>query len=103
MDFLCRQTNGNLSEEENNRRTEVKLKAFIGVVQYCTEIACRRKMLLAYFGENAMATGKNICNKTCDYCVDNGKRIRDLLEQRSIEASRPSARSPFRLLIYRLP
>jgi len=30
MEFLCSQTNPNLSEDENQRRTNVKLKAFRG-------------------------------------------------------------------------
>lgn len=41
-------------------------------------------MLLAYFGENALASGRNICNKTCDYCVDNGKRIREMIDELSM-------------------
>ena len=58
--------NNNSSASRKNDPSE-KLEALSAMIEYCIgDCGCRRKYLLAFFGER----GKNVCAKTCDYCMD---------------------------------
>eukprot|EP00753_Platysulcus_tardus_P005832 PLAT13719.1.p1 GENE.PLAT13719.1~~PLAT13719.1.p1 ORF type:complete len:723 (+),score=221.91 PLAT13719.1:26-2170(+) len=57
-----------LSKEENRRAAQRGSAALEAVVRYCEGMQCRRRALLAYFGE---AIDGRICKRTCDYCADS--------------------------------
>lgn len=52
--------------DENEMKRELGLQGFYKLVDYCTEDQCRRKTLLAHFGEKR----SNSCTN-CDVCLDD--------------------------------
>ena len=47
-----------------------------GMVNYCIKPMCKRKYVLAHFGENTDASF--VCRKGCDFCLDPAKVERDI-------------------------
>ncbi len=76
----------NKNEQRNNKELEQQKdaisKGFEKLVEYCEALSCRRKLLLAYFGERTERS--NSCNKTCDYCMDEqqAKKNKELLKSK---------------------
>ena len=52
------------------------------MVDYCTTACCRRKYLLAHFGERI--NPQDVCSKTCDFCINPQKT------ERAIQSSQVS-------------
>lgn len=61
---------------KNDQSAARELASLHEMVQYCTNPTCRRRKLLEYFGER-ISKSDEICNQTCDYCVDPEKVTRD--------------------------
>lgn len=85
MQFLA--AKGFSEDKERNaaeleRQKEAISKGFEKLVEYCEALSCRRKLLLAYFGERTDRT--NSCHKTCDYCADElqAKKNKELLQRK---------------------
>ena len=87
MQFLA--AKGFNNEDKNEQRSkeleqqkEAISKGFEKLVEYCEALSCRRKLLLAYFGERTDRS--NSCNKTCDYCMDEqqAKKNKELLKSK---------------------
>ena len=52
----------------------LSMEALMKMIDYCTQPCCRRKYLLSHFGEKIDA--KEVCQKTCDYCIDPNRMDR---------------------------
>lgn len=87
MQFLAAKGFNEDKEDQRNKKEleqqkEAVSKGFEKLVEYCEALSCRRKLLLAYFGERTDRT--NSCNKTCDYCMDEqqAKKNKELLKSK---------------------
>jgi RecQ family ATP-dependent DNA helicase len=87
MQFLAAKGFNEDKEDQRNKKEleqqkEAISKGFEKLVEYCEALSCRRKLLLAYFGERTDRT--NSCNKTCDYCMDElqAKKNKELLKSK---------------------
>ncbi|GAQ84897.1 Helicase conserved C-terminal domain containing protein [Klebsormidium nitens] len=73
MQFILRKEVAKMQQKQGPKaaNTEHAYEAFQEVVKYCQEAGCRRKRLLAYFGENVDVS---LCEgKGCDACADPQK------------------------------
>jgi ATP-dependent DNA helicase RecQ len=66
------------SGEDHKRRAHARLGTLIG---YCETAACRRQILLAYFGEQGAVCGN------CDNCLDQAPRLDGTAEAKLILAA----------------
>jgi len=60
---------------QSSQKMDQSLVELEMMVNYCVTPTCKRKYVLAHYGEVVDA---NICNKTCDYCIDPTKVERDI-------------------------
>ena len=58
-------------QRADNRLVEIEC-----MTRFCTIAGCRRKFVLAHFGETIDAA--TVCKKTCDYCRNPGKVSREI-------------------------
>jgi bloom syndrome protein len=61
---------------KNDQSAGRELASLQEMVQYCVKPTCRRRKLLEYFGERISKTDE-VCNQTCDYCVNPEQVTRD--------------------------
>lgn len=61
--------NNKKSKGEKVEPSEREIAALDGIIKYCTIPGCRRHRLLKHFGESIKDMSQ-LCNKTCDYCLD---------------------------------
>lgn len=70
------------TERDLEHRQLASEAAFNAIKNYCSEVKCRRKALLAYFGESTNA--KNSCSgRGCDVCVDR----KDVLKRKTVQVT----------------
>ena len=60
---------------QSSQKMDQSLVELEMMVNYCVTPTCKRKYVLAHYGEVVDAS---ICNKTCDYCIDPTKVERDI-------------------------
>ena len=63
--YLHRQNAAREKTKKKDDKNDRNMKALERVTEYCTGQMCRRKFLLAHFGET---TNQKTCGATCDYC-----------------------------------
>jgi hypothetical protein len=56
-------------KKENEKSAQRALDDLQKMVDYCMKPGCRRKCLLAHFGERNIDP-KSVCRRNCDYCKD---------------------------------
>jgi RecQ family ATP-dependent DNA helicase len=61
--------------QSSSQKVDQSLVELEMMVNYCVTPTCKRKYILAHYGEVIVAS---ICNKTCDYCIDPSKVERDI-------------------------
>lgn len=68
IEYLISKTAENTKKEKMSQQPDQE-NNFTKVVEYCTGTSCRRKKLLAYFGETMQGSS---C-RNCDYCLNPDK------------------------------
>jgi len=53
----------------NRQEDDPITESFEKMVEYCTKSCCKRQLVLSHFGEKSIP--QKICNKCCDYCLDD--------------------------------
>ena len=80
--IIKKNAEGKAAKRSKQAQDDRALAQLQQMVDYCTSACCRRKYLLAHFGEKI--DPKAVCKKTCDFCINPQKT------ERAIQSSQVS-------------
>ena len=80
--IIKKNAEGKAAQKKKQAQDDRALAELQKMVDYCTTACCRRKYLLAHFGEKI--DPKAVCKRTCDFCVNPQKT------ERAIQSSQVS-------------